>query len=564
MGLISISEKIRNRLQNIYTGHVPDNIIEDLAKNVERIKSLISSVTEKWNEKDIILITYGDSIIQKGKKPLSVLKNFLDNYLSNTINYVHILPFFPYSSDDGFSVIDYYRVNPQLGNWNDIDHISKDYNLMADLVINHISQHSEWFQNYLKGENPGEEYFIEVDTDTDLSKVIRPRSLPLLTKVKTKNGEKYVWTTFSSDQIDLNFSNPRLLKEMIDVLLFYLSKRVRIIRLDAIAFLWKEIGTNCLHLPQTHEIVKLMRDIVDYIDPEIILITETNVPNKENLSYFGNGDEANMVYQFSLPPLLLHALYSANSKYLTSWAESLSEIPEGCTFFNFTASHDGIGVRPLEGILPASEVLDLAVAMKNNGGFVSTKRNSDGTDSPYELNITYFDALKKTVDGKDNFHAERFICSQTLMMSFKGIPAFYIHSLLATENYIDGVKKTGMFRTINRKKLIANVIAQELKNNPVKSYVFSELKKRINIRKSIHAFHPESNQQVINIGDKMFCLIRGNKNELTVIANLSSKEQIIPKDRVKISAKAIERISVRIITHPLKLKPYQVMWIEQA
>jgi len=121
---------------------------------------------------------------------------------------------------------------------------------------------------------------------------------------------------------------------------------MRIARLDAVAFLWKELGTNCLHLPETHELVKLFRDVCEIVAPRAIILTETNVPHAENVSYFGQGDEAHMVYQFSLPPLLLHAFITGNGQYLTHWASGLEPPPAGCTFFNFTASHDGVGVRP--------------------------------------------------------------------------------------------------------------------------------------------------------------------------------------------------------------------------
>ncbi|MCG8700813.1 MAG: alpha-amylase family glycosyl hydrolase, partial [Bacteroidales bacterium] len=314
-------KRVAGRLEFIYSSEPKVEIVEQIYKAVVETKAKLPTLPKvKWDETDSILITYGDSIKKEGELPLVTLHNFLKKNLSGTLSTIHILPFFPYSSDDGFSVIDYTMVNPELGTWKEIEPIAADFKFMADLVVNHISQHSTWFQNYLKGVDPGKDFFIEADPATDLSKVVRPRSLPLLTEVETANGKKHVWTTFSADQIDVNFGNEQLLVEMVKIFLLYLSQGSSIIRLDAIAFLWKEIGTNCLHLPQTHEVVKLMRDIMDFIHPSMVLLTETNVPNKENLSYFGNNDEANMVYQFSLPPLLLHALFTGNAKYLTKWA----------------------------------------------------------------------------------------------------------------------------------------------------------------------------------------------------------------------------------------------------
>ena len=449
---MELKNRLKEHLQFIYKENYSDELLTKIHDLINFCKRKNIDKKEKWNESDIVLITYGDSIINNRDKPLAVLQRFLKKNISDVISTVHILPFFPYSSDDGFSVIDYKKVNPELGSWIDIKNLENDFFLMFDLVINHISQQSEWFQGYLNGETQYRDFFIEVDPQTDLSEVVRPRSLPLLTKVITSAGEKHVWTTFSDDQIDLNFSNPEVLVEMLKVLLVYIEKGTKILRLDAIAFLWKKLGTSCLHLPETHQVVKLFRDVMEYLDPTSIVLTETNVPNKENLSYFGNGDEAHMVYQFSLPPLLLYTLYTGNSEYLNQWAIKIPELPENNTFFNFTASHDGIGVRPLEGLLPDKEKELLFSQMVMNGGQISTKTNADGSESPYELNITYFDALKETKFGPDNLQEKRFICSQTIMTALQGIPAFYIHSLTATQNYIEGVQKTGRARTINRMK----------------------------------------------------------------------------------------------------------------
>lgn len=557
--------QIETRLKRIYrTDDRLGDISKHLAEAAAKVRKQRRGKASRWSEQDIILITYGDSILEEGERPLRSLRSFLAKYLAGKVSHVHILPFFPYSSDDGFSVIDYYRVDPKLGDWEDVRSIAADFGLMADLVINHISRQSNWFQNYLNGKDPGEDYFIEADQSDDLSKVVRPRSLPLLTPVETIEGTRWVWTTFSDDQIDLNFSNPKVLLEMMKVFLFYLEQGAQIIRLDAIAFLWKEIGTTCLHLPQTHEVVKLMRDLIDYIDPNIILITETNVPNKENLSYFGAGDEANMVYQFSLPPLLLHALHTANVEYLTRWAATLTDIPPGCTFFNFTASHDGIGVRPLEGLLPREEILELTTAMQAYGGRISTKRNADGSDSPYEMNITYLDALKHTRAGKDKLQIERFICSQTIMMSFKGIPAFYIHSLIGTHNNTRGVARTGMNRTINRRKWNRNELYPLLDGPSSHQAILYKLSERIALRKTVAAFHPDSPMEIPERNDGLFVMFRGPERELTVLANFSTLPIQPGEAESGISGAYHDLLGKEdVLIHELVLRPYQVMWLQK-
>ncbi|WP_276717060.1 alpha-amylase family glycosyl hydrolase [Caloranaerobacter azorensis] len=333
-------KKILDKLVFLYGEEKNNKIFESMMKLIERYQNNIcNSSGKEWvDEKGIFLITYGDSIRQEGNSGIKALHEFLNKYLKGIITNVHILPFYPYSSDDGFSVIDYFRVNPELGNWNDIENMSKDFDLMFDAVINHISAKSEWFQGYLKGEEEYENFFIETEPCPELSKVTRPRALPLLTKFETSKGEKYIWTTFSEDQIDLNFKNEKVLLKIIELILFYVSKGAKTIRLDAIGYLWKEVGTSCIHLKQTHKVIQLFRDILDIVAPETILITETNVPHKDNISYFGDGyNEAQMVYQFPLPPLVLNAYQTGNASYLLKWADSLEQISSRTTFFNFHA-----------------------------------------------------------------------------------------------------------------------------------------------------------------------------------------------------------------------------------
>ena len=347
-------------------------------------------------EADAILVTYADTLTREGERPLRTLNRFAHKHFKDVFSGIHILPFFPYSSDDGFSVTDFFSVRPDLGSWEDIRAIGEDFKLMVDLVANHVSAQSRWFQNYLAGEKGFEHLAIEVDPAADFSGVIRPRSLPLLTAFEKHSGQRvHLWTTFSADQIDLNYGSLDVLENMVQALLFYVSQGARIIRLDAIAYLWKQIGTPCIHLPQAHDLVRLFRRILDRVAPGVVLITETNVPHEENIRYFGNGhDEAQMVYNFTLPPLLLYSLAKGGARVLSEWAQTLATPSADTAFFNFTASHDGIGVRPLEGILTATEILWLADIVRRNGGKVSMKANPDGSQSPYELNITYVDALR--------------------------------------------------------------------------------------------------------------------------------------------------------------------------
>ncbi|MFO7821705.1 MAG: alpha-amylase family glycosyl hydrolase, partial [Lentisphaeria bacterium] len=412
----------RDRLLQLY-GDQGDRCLERLNVLLSRYDKPLNVPRhgkKKWSEEDVFLITYGDMVTRRDEAPLATLRKFALENLKGAVNTIHILPFSPYSSDDGFSVIDYRQVNSELGAWSDIDDLAADFRLMADLVLNHVSKQSSWYKDYVSGVMPYTNYFIEVEPDTDLQDVVRPRNSPLLRRTNTRDGVRYLWTTFSEDQIDLDFGNADVLFEFLDILLLYIEHGARVIRLDAIAYLWKRLGTGCIHLPETHEVVKLMRQVLDALAPGSILITETNVPHKENISYFGKGDEAHMVYQFSLPPLLLHALRHGNADHLSQWAATAFDAPKGCTFLNFTASHDGIGVRPLEGIIADSEINDLGKMVRDKDGYVSTKTNADGTESPYELNITYYDALAEANDS-DDINIARYLCSQILPLSLKGI-----------------------------------------------------------------------------------------------------------------------------------------------
>ncbi|TCI04462.1 alpha-amylase [Corallincola luteus] len=566
--LATLSEILSQRLQRIYGS---DDCLAKLMLKIEaRTAAYQRTRKGRWDESDIILITYGDSLLQEGKRPLQVLNQFLRQHLADTFSAVHILPFFPYSSDDGFSVIDYRAVNYKLGTWDDVAQIAQSFDLMADLVCNHTSRQSLWFIDFINGEGEGKEFFVESDPDADYSSVIRPRTSPLIVDVYTRQGVKHVWATFSDDQIDLNFANPDVLIEMIDILLEYIVKGSRYIRLDAVAFLWKTLGSKCVHLPETHEVVKLMRDIFRWLDPGLVLITETNVPHEENISYFGSGDEAQMVYNFALPPLILHGLNRGNASYLTRWARSLPAFPAGCCFLNFTASHDGIGVRAVEGIIPKHEITDLIESVHQFGGFVSMKANGDGTKSPYELNISLFEALQGTRNGPDTFQISRFLCAQTIMLSLQGIPALYIHSLTATPNDLEQVELTGRTRSINRHKWQSDEL-NGLLCDPAsdQSRIFSALTEIIKIRRSHHAFSPDASQEALVLSDTLFAIIRCDPHsgeQILCIHNLTAyphEVHGIEKIPQQFTAAGCDELLTgkTVALHEFELAPYQCAWL---
>lgn len=511
---------------------------ERLHTILDRYRSLPSpSARGVMGEGDAILITYGDQFRAPGEAPLRTLADFARRHLGGLISTIHILPFYPYSSDDGFSVVDYRAVDPALGSWDDVRRIAQDFRLMFDAVINHVSAKSEWFRRFLQDDPAYRDWFITVDPGTDLSMVVRPRALPLLTPFETPSGIRRVWTTFSADQIDLNYANPGVLLEIVDLLLFYVSQGAQLIRLDAIAYLWKEIGTPCIHLPQTHRVIRLFRAVLDEIAPHVSLVTETNVPHADNVSYFGDGyNEAQMVYNFALPPLVLHTFRTGDASALSRWAASLTR-PDGfqkpvgsrTTFFNFLASHDGIGLNPARGT-PGVTGMDIDALVEQaqaHGSLVSMKNNRDGTRSPYELNINYFDALSDPGAAEPiERQVDRFMAAQAIMLSLAGVPGVYVHSLFGSRGWPEGVKQTGRYRTINRQKFDLARLERELADpDSLRSRVFRRYAELLRARAAHPAFDPYGVQRIVEINPAVFAVLRQGPPDVLCLHNVSAQSQ---------------------------------------
>ncbi|EUL87155.1 hypothetical protein P832_01569 [Enterobacter kobei] len=535
---------------------------------LSKLEQAAIDITEKrksgWDEKDVVLITYADQFSAKGEKALPVFTRFYNEWLARTFSHVHLLPFYPWSSDDGFSVIDYHSVAPETGSWQDVAELKQSASLMFDFVCNHMSAKSEWFANYL-AQKPGfDDFFISVDPEIDLSAVTRPRALPLLTPFKLHDGSvRHLWTTFSDDQIDLNFASPQVLIAMVDVLLHYLAEGARYIRLDAVGFMWKIPGTSCIHLEQTHCLIQLFRAITDAVAPGTVIITETNVPHKDNISYFGDGEnEAQMVYQFSLPPLVLHAVHRQDVKALCQWAGSLALPSTKTTWFNFLSSHDGIGLNPLRGILPESEILSLVEKLQQEGALVNWKNNPDGTRSPYEINVTYLDALSSQ-DSPDDERIARFILAHAVLLSFPGVPAVYIQSILGSRNDYEGVERLGYNRAINRKKYTAGQVDLELNNKQsIRHKIYSRLSEFIAIRRGERAFHPDAQAMFESLDEQILKIVRvaDNGERITALFNFSHNVHTVYEKVLS----GVELLSGQAIDGTeLTLNPWQVMWIKE-
>lgn len=563
-------QRIRELLAQLYGTENTESLLNKIINLINYYRHDVST-TSGFTESDIALICYGDSFRSPDIKSLQALQHFLKSYIQDTISIVHLLPFFPYSSDDGFSVIDYRLVNPELGDWNDIEDLGRSYNLIIDAVINHLSSKSVWFQEYLNGNPDYSGFFVKTDPAIDLSSVIRAREHPLLTTFKRNEKEVHLWTTFSVDQIDLNFQNPNVLMKILDVLLFYASKPAQILRLDAIGHVWKKPETSCLNLSEVHQLVQLFRAVLNQVFPDVQLMTETNVPHKENIQYFGDGtNEAQLVYQFPLPGLVIFSFLSGNSTKLTRWAKTIALNSETCAYFNLLASHDGIGIRPLLGILNDSEIAFLVRTALEKGGFVSYKNSVNNQKDPYELNITLFDILSNPDQSKE-LNIRKFITAHAILLSMQGIPAIYYHSLFASSGDHSGVTATGQNRSINRKKLGLNDINRQLSDPQSRAkIVFSEIKQLIRIRKQYPAFNPYSPQKIHVLSDQLFCIERSSIDKSEKVLAIHNMSDMLVKISIPETVNSNLLIpSQDLITDrpvnlqvPLYIPPFGFTWIK--
>lgn len=571
----TLRQRICKHLERIYPDLDTSSLLDEVLAALGVCEDFSTTVpVTKWDESDVIAITYGDTFRVEGEKPLRTLLSFLNTHLNESISSVHVLPFFPYSSDDGFAVINYLQVNDALGEWQDIEAISDDFGLMVDLVINHASSRSSWFSDFKRGVAPGKDYFVTVPEDTDVSNVVRPRPMPVLQPVQTLKGIQWVWCTFGPDQVDLDFSNPDVLVEFIQIMASYIDAGARFLRMDAVAFLWKEPGTACIHLPQTHEVIKLLRLLAEVKNPGTVIVTETNVPNRENLTYFGNANEAHAIYNFSLPPLLVQTLLTGNCRHLKTWMMSMPPAQLGTCYLNFIATHDGIGLRPAEGLLEEQELTDLLTAFQQFGGHISTRAGADGQEHPYEANIALWDALKGTIaNGADEYQFQRFICAHTIMFGLEGIPAVYIHSFLATPNDSEYVEKTGRYRSINRhifegREDIALVSSADRSSGRV----LREVGRILKIRRCQPAFHPNAVQFTLHLGLELFAFWRQSldrSQNIFCISNVTSSEQVVQLSDINLISTQqwvdlLGGIEVQDLAGSIVLGAYQSIWLSNT
>lgn len=479
------------------------------------------------------LITYPDHV-SDDRAPLAVLREVLDHLLPDQVEGVHVLPCYPSSSDEGFSVKDYTTIDPSFGSWSDIEALARTRHVMLDAVVNHASAQGTWFDEWRRGVPGRAGFFRTEDPTADLTAVVRAREHPLLTRFQTSDGDRWVWTTFSPDQVDLDYRNPAVALAVAEVLLTYAAHGARAIRLDAIGFLWKQAGTPSIHLPETHRVIQLMRAVLDATYPYVALVTETNVPHAENVSYLGDGTvrEADMVYQFPLPPLTLHAFATGDATVLETWLRAIGGLPPHTTFFNFLSSHDGVGLRPLEGLVSREDVDLLVAACRANGGRVSSRSGPDGSSVPYELNATWYDLIRGPHGGDDAL--ARHLGSHALMFALRGEPAVYLQSFVAEPNATDLAASTGVARSMNRRRFRFEDLKRRLEDpttNAARSV--DGLGRMLAWRSASSAFDPLAAQRVLDTPAGIVGIERvsADGSVARVHVNVSGSVVSIPRER---------------------------------
>jgi sucrose phosphorylase len=564
--MLAHEERIRDELASLYGQR-------DGEWTARRLFALLAKQprtpgVRRLTEADAILIAYPDHLRREGLTPLQALGAFAESHLADAVSAVHVLPFHPYTSDDGFAVSDCESVAEQHGTWEDLFAISRRFRLMVDLVLNHVSSQHPWVARYLRGEQKYEHYFFEPPPDYDLSAVRRPRATPLLTPFERPDGDQVqVWTTFGPDQLDLNYREPRVLLEAMRVLLTHVRRDAYLVRLDAVGFVWKESGTESIHQPGAHTIVRLFRHVLDVAAPDVRLVAETNVPHAENVTYLGRGDrEAQLVYNFALPPLLVHTMHTGDATALTEWARTLRVPLPSASFLNFTASHDGIGVTPVRGVLPPADIDRMIARVEDHGGLVSYRARPDGTHEPYELNVSYIDALTAP-SASDGERAARFLVSQAIMLALQGVPGIYLHSLLGSRSWPEGVTGPTDRRAINRQKLVidgdgpdALRLGDLLDPETLRGMVHGPFVRFLRIRRATPAFHPRAPQSVLDLHTSVFALERWTiDDEQRVLALHNVAPDTAP---VKLPGGAWrDLITGERVVSEMQLAGYRVAWL---
>ena len=458
------------------------------------------------------------------------------------------------------------RLEPRLGSWEHLGALAHGRTLMADLVLNHVSAAHPWVQQFRNHQQPGVDCVLAPDPDAGWDQVVRPRSSALFTPLQTDTGIRSVWTTFGPDQVDVDWSSDAVLQGFIDLLVRMTRHGVSWLRLDAVGYVWKEPGSRCIHHPRAHLLVKVLRSVLETLQPQGVVVTETNVPEEENLSYLRPGDEAHIAYNCPLPPLLLDAILRERADLLNAWLLRWPQLPALTTLLNFSASHDGIGLRPLEGQMDENRLEQLLEACERRGGLISHRRLSDGTERPYEINISWWSAMADGGRDPSLLQRQRFRLSQLLVMALPGVPAFYLPTVLASSNDEASFRQSGHRRDLNRERFNAEAIERTLRNpDSDASFCLSMLDNAMAIRSTLRAFHPQASFSCLptNAPDRVLIKRGEGADSLWAVHNFSAQRIDLNLRTLANESRWCDRLQgSAVMPNQLTLAPFAVHWLQ--
>lgn len=622
--LNQLKERLKLALQAVYgdsSATIYEKVVaiaEDFSK---RRANSQGNGFKSLSQKDMALICYADHVVSTEFSPIQTLGKVLKEYgISDKLPITHILPFYPWDTDRGFSVKDYYSVNPGYGTWEDIKELGTYTKLMFDFVANHASIENPLVQKALISDHispedseckeylPYKDFVISYTEDNkpseeDLKQLSRPRNFPVLTKYRVvKNdenrkvailgekkeeenvlGEGYVWTTFSraklddgseeTCQIDINYNNPNVFVESVKILLFYVEQSAKLVRLDAIGYIWKKIGSSSLHEPECHKILEALGSVLRIAAPEVITISEVNEPQVNAFTYIGNKEhpEADLAYQFSHFPLAVHAVLTEQSNFYQEWLKTIS-VFGAHQFTTVLGSHDGIGMKPARGLLPEEELERLCkILVEEHQGKPNFAVLPGGKKIIYEVCATPW-CIINNPHTNENFDTQlqRYLAVTAMGLCIPGIPAIYWNGLFGMKNYLPegGLDEN---RTVNR-EIFDYIALKDLLDNETSEIhrCFQAVKYLLATRAKEQAFHPHTKlTPVVNDSSQVVsCLLdyAAENSQILAVTNVAKQQCKITLDSKDLPTNTswIDLLSGNQYTIPnIELNAYQVCWLKQ-
>lgn len=411
------------------------------------------------------LITYADRF---GGQTIAQLRELLAGPLAGVFGGIHLLPFFDPidGTDAGFDPIDHTRVDPRLGDWGDVAALARELPVMADVIVNHVSSASAQFADWSRrgSASPHDGLFLTYDavfpagaSERDLLSIYRPRPGLPLTGMTLASGERRVlWTTFTPQQIDIDVLHPQGSAYLQSVLEALAGGGVTMVRLDAVGYAIKQPGTSCFMTPATFEFIAAFADRARALGLEVLV--EVHSHHRRQLEIARHVD---WVYDFALPPLVLHAIFNASAVPLAGW---IAQRPHNA--LTVLDTHDGIGIidigpdagdregRP--GLVPPEELDHLVETIHAHSGGASRAATGAAASNLdlYQVNCTFYDAL-----GRDD---RAYLLARALQFFLPGIPQVYYVGLLSGHNDVALLARTGVGRDINRHRYDRAEVLREL------------------------------------------------------------------------------------------------------